>query len=153
MRYRTLTVATTNRHTRRSLIPFLGDALSWLMGTATTKDVSNIKKRVNQLITAQCTQQDTLFHTISVLKVSGYATQVNKQHINIVMDTVERTHQDITTLYNITSSLYNSLSYQQIVLYIHSILVNLRFPILYERSHHAYNGLHRCSHNWNSFTS
>ena len=25
-----------------------------------------------------------------------------------------------------------------------------RFSILYERSHHAYNGLHRCSHNWNT---
>ena len=33
-----------NRHTRRSLLPFLGDALSWLMGKATTKDVSSIKK-------------------------------------------------------------------------------------------------------------
>ena len=46
-------VSTSNRHTRRSLLPFLGDALSWVMGTATTKDVSSIKKRVNQLITAQ----------------------------------------------------------------------------------------------------
>ena len=37
----------------KSLLPFLGDALSWLMGTATTKDVNSIKKRVNQLIKAQ----------------------------------------------------------------------------------------------------
>ena len=44
-----------NRHVRRSLLPFLGDALSWLTGTATTKDVNTIKKRVNQLITAQNT--------------------------------------------------------------------------------------------------
>ena len=36
-----------NRHTRRSLLPFLGDALSWLTGTATTKDVSSIKKKFN----------------------------------------------------------------------------------------------------------
>ena len=42
-----------NKCTKRSLLPFLGDALSWLMGTATTKDVTSIKKRVNQLITAQ----------------------------------------------------------------------------------------------------
>ena len=28
-----------------------------------------------------------------------------------------------------------------------------RFTILYERSHHTYNGLHWCSHNWNTFTS
>ena len=35
-------VLASNRHTRRSLLPFLGDALSWLMGTATTKDVNSI---------------------------------------------------------------------------------------------------------------
>ena len=28
---------------RRSLLPFLGDALSWLTGTATTKDIHSIK--------------------------------------------------------------------------------------------------------------
>ena len=38
----------------RSLLPFLGDALSWLTGTATTKDVNSIKSRINQLM---CTQQ------------------------------------------------------------------------------------------------
>ena len=109
-------VSTSNRHTRRSLLPFLGDALSWLTGTATTKDVRSIKKRANQLIATQHKQQETLVHIISVLNVTKYATQVNRQHINIVMDAVERTHQDVTTLYNIASSLYNSLSYQQIIL-------------------------------------
>ena len=49
-------VSAFNRHTRRSLLPFLGDALSWLTGRATTKDVSSIKKRVNQLITTQHNQ-------------------------------------------------------------------------------------------------
>ena len=41
------------------------------------------------------------------------------------MDTTEKTHQDITTLYNIMHSLYSSISYQQIVLHIRSILANL----------------------------
>ena len=40
-------VSASNQCMRRSLLPFLGDALSWLTGTATTKDVSSIKKRVN----------------------------------------------------------------------------------------------------------
>ena len=35
-------VAASNKHMRRSLLPFLGDALSWLTGTATTKDVDSI---------------------------------------------------------------------------------------------------------------
>ena len=49
------------------------------------------------------------------------------------MDTVARTHQDIITLYNITSSLYNTLSYQQIILHICSILVNLNNSLYYMR--------------------
>ena len=36
-------VPVTSKHMRRSLLPFLGDALSWLTGTATTKDVNSIK--------------------------------------------------------------------------------------------------------------
>ena len=68
-------VSTSDRHTRRSLLPFLGDALSWLMGTAMTKDVSSIKKRVNQWIIVQNTQE-TLVHIIFVLNIARYATQL-----------------------------------------------------------------------------
>ena len=38
---------------RRSVLPFLRDALSWLTGRAMTKDFSSIKKRVNQLLATQ----------------------------------------------------------------------------------------------------
>ena len=38
---------------RRSLLPFLGDALSWLTGTATAKDIHSIKTQINQLIATQ----------------------------------------------------------------------------------------------------
>ena len=85
-----------NKHTRRSLLPFLGDALSWLTGTAIIKDVNSIKNRVNQLIAMQHKQQETLAHIISVLNVTRYATQVNRQHINLEMDAVERTHQEMS---------------------------------------------------------
>ena len=126
-------VSALNRCTRRSLLPFLGYALSWLTGTVTTKDVSSIRKRVNQLIVTQYKQQETLVHIISVLNITRYTTQINRQHNNLVMDAVERTHHDITTIYNITSSLYNSLSYQQIRLYICFILANLRDTQYYMR--------------------
>ena len=35
-------------HCKRSMLPFLGDALRWLTGTVATKDVNSIKTRVNQ---------------------------------------------------------------------------------------------------------
>ena len=96
-------VSLFNKCTRRSLLPFLGNGLCWLTGTATTRDVNSIKNRVNQLIARQDTQQEPLVHIISVLNVTRYAMQVNRQHINLVVDALERTHQDITMLYNITS--------------------------------------------------
>ena len=48
-----------NKCTMRILLPFLGDALSWLTRTAMTKDVRDIKRRVNQHIETQTQQQDT----------------------------------------------------------------------------------------------
>ena len=126
-------VSPFNRCTRRSLLPFLGDALSWLMGTATTKDVNSIKDKVNQLIAMQHKQEENLVHIIFVLNVIRYTMHMNREHINLVMDVVERTHQDITRLYNIISSLYTNLNYQQIVLHIHSILANFRDSLYYMR--------------------
>ena len=96
---------------RRNLVPFLGDAFSWLMGTATTKAVKGIKTKIDQLITTWQKQQVTLVHVISILNITRYTTQVNRQHINILMDTMENTHQDVTTLYNITNSLCTSKLY------------------------------------------
>ena len=116
---------------KRSLLPFLGDTLSWLTGTATTKDVNAIKSRTNQLISTQQNQQETLVHMISILSVTRYATQINRQHINILIDATEKIHQDITTLYNIMHSLYSSISYHQTILHIRSVLANLQDSLHY----------------------
>ena len=43
----------SNTCCKRSLLPFLGDALRWLTGTTTTKDVNSIKTHVNELIENQ----------------------------------------------------------------------------------------------------
>ena len=43
-------MSTLNKCTKRSLLPFLGNALSCLTRTATTKDIRDTKRRVNQLI-------------------------------------------------------------------------------------------------------
>ena len=91
-------------------MPFLGDALSWFTGTATTKDVNSIKQRVNQLTETQSTQQESMVHILSILNVTQYAAQVNRQHINILMDRVDEMVQDVNNLYNLTTSLATSLS-------------------------------------------
>ena len=68
---------------------------------------------------------------ITILNVTRYATQGNRQHTNILMDTTEKMHQDITSLYNITHSPYSSLSFQQIILHIQSILANIQDSLHY----------------------
>ena len=72
----------TNTRCKRSLLPFLGTALSWLTGTATTEDICSIKTRINQLIATQTSQCNTLVHIVSILNVTSYATQVNRHSIN-----------------------------------------------------------------------
>ena len=126
-------VPVSSKHMRRNLLPFLGDALSWLTGTATTKDINTIKTRINQLFSMQHNQQETLVCIISILNITRHATQVNRQHINILMDAMEKMHQGVVTLYNITHSLYSSLSYQQVILHTQSTLANLWDSLHYKR--------------------
>ena len=104
---------------------FLGDALKWFTGTATTKDINTIKTRIYQLIATQSSQQETMVHTVSVLNVTCYAAQINHQNINILMDKVPMTSHDINNLYSLTTSLATSVSFHQLVLLMQSILTNL----------------------------
>ena len=114
-----------NKQVKRSLLPFLGDALSWLTGTTPSKDVNSIKQRVNQLIATQSTQQEAMVHIVSILNVTRYAAQINRQHIIIIMDKVDKTVHDVNNLYNLTTSLATILSYYQLILHIRSVLANL----------------------------
>ena len=78
-------------------------------------------------------QQETLVHIITILNVTRYTMQVNRQHINTIMEAIGRTHNDITTLFNITSLIDTHINYQQILLHVCSILVNLKDYLYYMR--------------------
>ena len=121
---------TTTRH-KISLLPFLGTALSWLIGTATTKDICSIKTRINQLIATQSSQHDALVHIVSILNVTQYATQVNRHSINNLIDAVHTATQDINNLYNVTTSLASSITFNQMILHIRSVFANLRDSMQY----------------------
>ena len=108
----------TNTQCKRSLLPFLGTVLSWLTGTATTKDIHSIKSRINQLIATQTLQCNTLVHIVSILNVTRYATQVNRHSINNLIDAIHTTSQDINNLYNLTTSLAASINFNQMILHI-----------------------------------
>ena len=59
--------------------------------------------------------------------------QVNRQHTNTVIQAVQSTNNAITRLFNITSSIYTSINYKQILLHICSILANHRDSLYYMR--------------------
>ena len=105
----------SNTDCKRSLLPSLGDALRWFTGTATTKDVNSIKKHMNQLVETQSTQD-------------------NRHSINVLMDKVDETSQDVNNLYNLTTSLASSIRYHQLILYIRSVLANLCDSLSYIRT-------------------
>ena len=115
----------TNTQHKRSLLPFLGTALSWLTGSATTKDIRSITARINHLIATQTLQCNTLVHIVSISNVTRYATQVNRHSINNLIDAVHTTSQDINNLYNLTTSLAASINFNQMILYIRSVFTNL----------------------------
>ena len=104
------------------------------MGTANTKDVNSIKKRVNQHTEAWSTQQETLGKIISILNITWYTAQGNRHSINVIMDKVDKTVHDVNNLYNLTTSLATSLSYHQLILYIRSVLANLWDSLSYIRT-------------------
>ena len=116
---------------KRSLLPFLGTALRWLTGTATTKDIHSIKTRINQLIVMQSSQHNTLVHIVSILNITQYATQVNRHSINNLIDAVHTTTQDINNLYNLTTSIASSITFNQMMLHIRSVFANLRDSMHY----------------------
>ena len=116
---------------RRSLLPFLRDALSWITGTATTKDIHSIKTRINELITTQASQQETLVHIISIFNITRYATQINRCSINALMDAARSTSYDINNLYNLTTSLATSINFHQLILHIRSVLAKLHDSLNY----------------------
>ena len=119
---------------KKSLIPFLGNTLSWLTGTATTKGVNGIKKRVNQLTESQSMQQETLVHIVSILNITWYAAQINRQIINVMMDKVDETVHDVNNLYNLTTSIATNLGYYQLILHIRSVIANLHDSFSYIRT-------------------
>ena len=121
----------TNTQCKRSLLPFLGTALSWLTGMATTKDIHSIKSRINQLIATQTSQCNTLVHIVSILNITRYATQVNRHSINNLIDAICTTTQDINNLYNLTTSLAASINFNQMILHIRSVFTNLRDSLHY----------------------
>ena len=83
------------------------------------RDTQEIKQHINQLIQEQTKQQESLVHVIYILNVTRYATQVNRQKLNEMIDALQRSNEVLIRLFNITEVLTQCIRYQQI--YMHTM--------------------------------
>ena len=119
-----------NPGSKRSLLPFIGDALKWLTGTAIMRDNWDTKQCINQLIQEQTKQQETLVNVMSILNLTRYAAQVDRQKLNEIIDALQRSNEDLNSLFNITEVLTQCIRYQQMYIHMHTILANIETPSL-----------------------
>ena len=67
-----------------------------------------------------------MVHIVSILNLTRYETQVNRQRINIILKELTKSNEDIRALFNITNQLATQVQVQNIVLHIRAMLMNLR---------------------------
>ena len=82
---------------------------------------------------AQSKQQETLVHVISILNVKRYAVQVNRQKLNEIMDVLQRLNENSDRLFNITDVLTQCIRYQQMYIYMCTILAYPNDSLTYMR--------------------
>ena len=63
---------------------------------------------------------------ISILNLTHYKTQVNRQWINIILKELTKSNEDIRALFNITNQLATQVQVQNIILHLRAMLANLR---------------------------
>ena len=67
-----------------------------------------------------------MVYIVSILNLTCYKTQVNRQQINIILEELTKSNEDIRALFNITNQLATQVQVQNIVLHLRGMLPNLR---------------------------
>ena len=65
-------------------------------------------------------------HIVSILNLTHYETQVNRQWINIILKELTKSNEDIRALFNITNQLATQVQVQNIMLHLQAMLTNLK---------------------------
>ena len=97
------------------------------------RDTQEIKQHVNQLIQEQTKQQEMVVHVTSIIIITRYAAEVNRHILNEMLDTLQRSNEDLNRLFNITEVLTQHIRYKQMYIYMYSILAYLRDSLTFMR--------------------
>ena len=76
--------------TKRALLPFVGDALSSLFGTATSTELHDVLSRVNDLSESQNDFLNVIDNTVTMVNQTIVDVSVNRQTINRLTDMTKR---------------------------------------------------------------
>ena len=67
-----------------------------------------------------------MVHIVSILNLTRYETQVNRQRINIILKELTKSNEDIRALFNITNQLATQVQVQNIILHLEQCSQTLR---------------------------
>lgn len=88
------------RRERRSLIPIIGEALSWAFGLISEKDLTNIRKNINNLAENQQRIMHVVHESISILNMSRIEISENRHAIMGLVTSVLRLDKKLENLVN-----------------------------------------------------
>ena len=74
-----------------------------------------------------------LVNVISIINITRYASKVNRQKLNEMVDALQRSNKDLNRLFNISEVLTQCIRYQQMYTYMCTVLAYLRDSSTYMR--------------------
>ena len=86
---------------------------------------------LNQLIQEQTKQQETLNHVISILNITRYIVRLYRQRLNEMINALQRLNEDLNRLFNNTEVPTQFIRYQQMYIYMQTLLAHLRDSLTY----------------------
>ena len=119
-----------NKRPKRSLLPFMGDVLHNLFGTATSKKMNKLKKLFRSLRTSHTQLSHFVEESVSIVNTSHHQLKENRNAINHLQETSKIFRQEITNIVRkLEHDHYNSLVFVQMINRIHEIFHVVSFHI------------------------
>lgn len=111
---------------KRSLIPIVGKALSWLFGTVSDEDLQGIRSNINHLYTNQVRMSHVVEKGLSVMKLLQSDIKENVEKINQIIsavDTINHQFQNVSSTVNeVKSNLHIYIQLDRVIYRVFSAL-------------------------------
>ena len=146
-----ITYKKSNMHLRpkRALIPLVGDALSYLFGTASQSDISALRAGLGKLRNSQESVVNVLDHSLTMINKSNAEIAKNRRAINALLTVNVKLHSNYRIINSIIhSEIRPSLKYLQIASKLHFLhqIVNHALTAVSKRLSELSEQIDQCLH-------